>query len=373
MNSIELITQLITNSFLDNKDGFGFFSQNTGIFKLEKNLREIEIGPIVRNFIKDDLPILAHIRSASLTDGKKEVKQEFNHPFESKHFIFAHNGTLEFKDKFLQEKNKENLDSLNFLNRMEEILSTKKRNFPIEELLVETMKEFTGKFAFLIFDKRDKKYYAARGKLAKLALALFSWEELPIGYIINTSQLDLDKNLDYFEVVTSLYGEGKYDFIKFSELKEESIFRLDDLEVVNIGEIKENTKEYVGVRVPYNRVNRSYYDIYDEEDDGDLNSFFTDKYNSPLDISELNYLANVIFKTPLIYLSDIELDDVLTVVKELERSNSNLKAKLWRLILKYSNISSLEVYKTYPFINFPYMLNETSDLRELANLLRKKV
>ena len=48
-------------------------------------------------------PNLLHVRKASWINADKLIDEEHTHPFESKNFISAHNGTLELVDKIFPE------------------------------------------------------------------------------------------------------------------------------------------------------------------------------------------------------------------------------------------------------------------------------
>ncbi len=229
------------DSEFTNRDGFGIFTKG-GIWKSVTEPAKIpNVGIILREKIKNPGPVLLHVRAAS----KGIAVEEKNvHPFESKDFVLAHNGTLFDKDEVTtwDETKDESRpsDSLMFLNELQNQYTKKKG---VVEALKEAMALFKGKFAFLIFCKKDNTYYAVRGRTADLHIAYISavtpeGELSPLGYVINTLETTLEKALSE---VCHLYelGTGRTLFYEIKELEKETIYQCNDTDVVEIGKITE--------------------------------------------------------------------------------------------------------------------------------------
>ena len=123
---------------------------------------------------KNDKPIIAHVRAASVGT---EVNKENAHPFETKDFILAHNGTLEFRKKEIKEEwdkmceedetLKDKIDSEKFIIFLQKRYDESK-NKKFCEVIKGVANEFYGKFAFMIYAKQEDIYYIIRGRSATL-------------------------------------------------------------------------------------------------------------------------------------------------------------------------------------------------------------
>lgn len=229
------------DSEFSNKDGYGIFTK-TGVWKTVTAASELQnIGIILRERIKNPGPVLLHVRAASKGIA---VKEDNVHPFETKDFVLAHNGTLFQKDESTtwEDVNVESKpsDSLMFLNELQKQYLKKKE---VVESLQAAMENFKGKFAFLIYCKKENQYYAVRGKTADLHIAYLKsvspeGEVVPIGYVINTVKLHLEKAL---EVTCDIYelSSGRPLFYEIKELPEETIFKCNEDNVYIIGKLEE--------------------------------------------------------------------------------------------------------------------------------------
>lgn len=224
INSHLLSSLLLTDTFISHQDGFGVFNGDT----LFKDVDCPHIFPELGNWILENTTkksILAHVRQASFGT-KIDIKN--NHPFESKNLILAHNGTLAIKiDKKVKNHDtlfKDIIDSAIFLSYLE-LSYAKSKNLVTS--LNETMENFTGKFAFLIFEKSTKNYYAIRGDSADLYIStVVTTENEFIGYVINT---ELKSLLAGLNIATSALQISKINVVYQDPLKLEdnSIFLLE--------------------------------------------------------------------------------------------------------------------------------------------------
>jgi len=223
----------------DNPHGTGWYQEANGVFKTElSGFNIINLGRLIAEKIVGTLPVMGHVRLAS--KGVK-VEQKNVHPFEGEHFVLAHNGTLWEKDEKVVNTygmDSRDSDSLRFLTELE-------KNYSVEKTMVEmvdkTMENFSGKFAFLIFNKVTKKYYAFRGRTADLHYVFVLDHETKerIGYIVNTQKKDLELAENIITNIIQLSGGHQIDFEVISEFPVETAWELTAKEPVKLGEVKQ--------------------------------------------------------------------------------------------------------------------------------------
>lgn len=246
MNCIVSYTASFINSTHGAPHGIGFFQTDSKIWKTEVSAHTLfNLGGIMSTKILNDKPVICHVRLASR--GIK-LDRENNHPFETKWFVGAHNGTLYLKEERTTYYNSEpdasrDSDSKRFFDMLDAEYETNGNNFV--NAIKTTMEKHKGKFAFLIYEKKTGIYYAIRGKTADLYL-LYIYKGLPtstphpVGYIINTDKDDLLKiamqSINLFGIV----GMGSsYHYGEVIELKKEMIFKCENLNVIELEEVKE--------------------------------------------------------------------------------------------------------------------------------------
>lgn len=223
----------------DNPHGTGWFQESKGIQKTDlPGFNILNLGSMLSQSVVGTSPVMAHVRLAS--KGVK-VEQKNVHPFEGEHFVLAHNGTLwEKNEKVVQVYgvDSRDSDSLRFLTELE-------KNYDAEKSMVEmvdkTMENFSGKFAFLIFNKVTKKYYAFRGKTADLHYVYVkdSATGETLGYIVNTQKKDLELSENLFTNIVQVSSATRIEFGKIEEFPVETAWELTEKEPVKIGEVKQ--------------------------------------------------------------------------------------------------------------------------------------
>lgn len=226
-----LALQLVTNANRNNRDGWGIFTEQTGIVKSAEPA-SYKLGATLA---KENLstPALGHVRLKSAAYRLLPVDITNSHPFEKKNIVLAHNGTLS-SDIFLDEKK---IDSEIFADALDEYLEKNKES--VEVALPKIMADFEGKFAFIIYDKRNKVWYAARGNSADLHVAYISLNGRNY-YVVNTDKDTLDMFCASYFLIAGSQGNAIYLRKDIALLPQESIFRLERDEVKKVGEIKEN-------------------------------------------------------------------------------------------------------------------------------------
>ena len=377
--------QSFVNSLKVNKDGFGVFSRGGQIFKTEKSASIItNLGKILCENI-NTIPVISHVRNATFTNGIKSIDKENSHPFGTDKIVVAHNGSLETVDSLVMKEDrfKGMIDSHIFT----EILSDnydKSKSFP--ETLKSVMESFYGKFALMICDKTDGNFYIARGKTAELyrfdIKILIEDVEIPIGFIINTDKECLSDAMVLFMNIAKI-GENLdiiYRLNLLSEIKKETLYIFKDNDIVECGEIIENTK-VVETKVwekDYQRGdwfsnNRNANKPKTESQKyGDTITEFMNKFR--LSIYDIDLLFYGLFHKPL---SGINVEDADIFTKEIipfltEMGHKN-KVKEWKYIVDHSGGYGSTYTYTKLNLKFPYMMNDINTLRDVRRRLKEEL
>lgn len=231
----------------ENIHGWGIFTQKSGILKTVVTPWDtLNFGTIIKNRV-DKRPVLLHVRAASKNT---EVKEEFNHPFETENLILAHNGTLIPKVSFTNEAYKNMMDTQVFLQELDKVYVSNGKTDLVESLQ-KTMLMFYGKFAFLIYEKNTGDYYAVRGFSATLNLVyILDPEGNNIGYVVNTVNEDLYRSMETVYELLDLQGKQVPGYSRNIALPTETIFKLNDTEVVDVGKLVQNSAPTTTAIVP---------------------------------------------------------------------------------------------------------------------------
>lgn len=312
-----------------------------------------------------------HVRSASRGT---EIKPEFNHPFETEQLVLAHNGTLVPKTELAGYSTK--LDSEVFLIELDKVYLTMKNDKNrLVKSLQSTMTEFTGKFAFLIYEKETGQWYAIRGKTADLHIIyLLTQDEKPetLGYIINTVKADLGFSTDHTLELQHLLGKREVPVMStpIEELKQETIFHLGTTEIEEVGELKQNIAEVVpapiskyvpGSRWQGHAYGRGWWE--GEEDDplvpnSGVASELTDWLSTyGLEVEDLD---TIMFQSLGIPLMCCEEGDIKTLQKFVLAKIQCPKKFRESVIKEMTRLISSKVIDVYTKggFQFPYMLEE---------------
>jgi|SRR3972149_1984594 len=362
-NRIILASQLITNSRKMNKDGYGIYSGGKLFkFHLSPELTS-NLGEIVQDYVLDKT-VLSHVRQATFTNGKKEIKVDNTHPFETKDFILAHNGTLSSEDINLMKEKRfdEMIDSRIFLEILQETYNKSKEK-DIANLLNTVMKLFKGKFAFLIYCKFNKKYYIARGITADLNYSNIyitnrndHKEGAKIGFIINTDRNDL---IDAFKLAeTVIYiVTGCYLYIDIPILLEkESIFEASGIDLIRIGDLKERYSSVDQDNFGYRQSS-----IIPLTNHPFLLTFMDDYGLSLIELDELLFNFSGLSIVDISKKEELQVKNVLEPV--IKKFYNAQKAVLWRKIRGKYSLTSDPYSKNN--LQFPYMLNTIQQLEKV--------
>ena len=333
-----------------------------------------------------------HVRKASTYLKDKLIDADHAHPFESENFIFAHNGTLEFKDVDREKEERFNkmIDSQMFLSILEEEY-TKKNN--LEEALNSAMSNFYGKFAFLIKVKPTGEFFAVRGNTATLFYANIEIlnsknEVVTSGYVINTERTDLEKNIaifnNYLLYLKNMHVDVKKTIDGISHISDNTIAKLDENDCSFGGKIVENKKVYPVVVLDNNNGrDRDYnwrsrwsnnYDVTNGK-----YRYYVDKINEIMEnwsvtIQYLDWVFLVtVGKTFLTadkdeYILFFSIADALTE-KYLSPEKRGLIHSIWKRCIQGS--TERNVYAMNPNLPLPYFMDRT-ELKNAANIMVEK-
>lgn len=386
LNASLLLNASIINS-REHQDGWGFY-WNGYLYKSAQSPHNlIDIGTLISKQ-KNSGPILSHVRRASFINGIKKVDQQFSHPFSGTRFVVAHNGTLESKtEAYAKEKRFEGLiDSQIFAITLEDTaLANPNLEFPKLIKLVTDM--FYGKFAFLIFDKLHKQYYAVRGDTADLHYAdlIFYRGKEPItsGYIINTEAISLNTLLIVFnnnnQVNRNIHLE--WDKLNVKLLDKNSVFLLEETSIKKVGEVEQTTKPVKAWENPVTWTGNHRSAVGNAIDNWSPNKFYDTifKFIQDWDIS-LVYLDEWLYKIyskPMLSLEYKEIKDFAERILPLYIMKDKKRIRLlnhWRGIknayrVKRGVASDVGIHVALNLM-FPYFDNTVEVLKTTLDNLK---
>jgi predicted glutamine amidotransferase len=377
-----------------NKDGHGIFFPEPikKIYKTEEagsdKIYEDSYWKMIEKCIGDteETFLISHVRSASQT--QKVINVDNAHPHQAGNIILMHNGTLEPEDDKLEVEGR--IDSYWFTKRLAEICG---RKYLKPEHIAQTMKEFRGKFAFLIADLRQPKIvYISRGRMADLGYTnYYDAEGNNLCFAVNT----MKKNLGtvglpmFWRAIT---GQKIYmDDPK--ELDSESIYiydipqgtlvktkqKIEERSIFTKTSTTGNRNRTSGYR-PHNRhgtewdsPNHGVVNISAAESDKTVFSVAEYAVKMKLSFSELNHIYFLMYGHSVLF-ADIEemkaLDEFLEkLYKTYKGQGKGKKENVWRQIRAlYSKRTDtpifLEIYRIADKARFPWFFNANSGLKK---------
>lgn len=252
-------------------DGCGFICEDNSIWKSEIAANKIlNLGEILNLNVQSNAPLPFHIRMATWGI---EVKKENSHPFEGKHYILMHNGTLLPRNGEEPKDKTKDSDSLKFLKTLDEY-KDKKPDGAFPDIFNEAMSNFAGKFAFIIREKETNVDYIVRGKTAELWISYVKFNDEPKGYVVNTSKETMKEAFDDFINIWDLFYAETVQFSEPKLIDLETIYVAEYNDVRKIGKTVEFTpKKEEKAIVPATRGGHSnwrgnnYWDNYDADAD----------------------------------------------------------------------------------------------------------
>jgi hypothetical protein len=379
-NKSVLVNQYLVNTVNTHKDGWGFFTPESEVFKTHLDpWFTKDLGRVISDRIRTNDPIIGHVRLATITNKEKKVCKENSHPFMTKDFVVAHNGS--FAGEILEEERfKGKIDSEIFTILLQEAYD-KFPKMSLPKLLKEAYDQVTGKFAFLIYFIPQKRYYISRGRTADLHMMdIFletenekkKFKKRKIGYIINTDKSDLVRGFKLATKTIQLYSDKIFLAGEPEELSENTIFIANTTHVRDVGKLVEkfkvtttttstvydedyyaNTDRYHNRRGLHHRNRTHVVTKTPREEHVDfLMGLFDD---SALSTHEINHLFLEITGYSIISAKSEQFDLFEDVLGELLKANSNHKRDLWRKLIQHvpNPIGAYDLYG----VQFPYFLN----------------
>lgn len=379
LNSLYLYLQWMENTDTTNRDGFGIYCNNY-LNKSGMSARSVNnFGDWFLKSVKSTKPVIGHVRLATATKNVKEVSEETSHPFEGEKLVLAHNGVLDFKeDKNYDNHKGINVDSLIFLRELESRYDG--TNFV--SAIQETMGLFQGTFAFLIYSKLEDAYYIIRGKTKKLHACIVdvkvgskNWS----GFVINTEILSLEKALIKLKAIGEITSGGEITLSKVGELKEEKIYKVENNDLIEVGEIKEeerrksfftgqekntttNTTSLIGTGAT------SHNNLLNPKNLSATAKFLADFLRlNHLTPYELDYLLYLTYEKGFFACNEEEIKKVVEWYNEsVKEFNTDSKKEIWDALVAVYGGNPLSLYENYD-IKFPYVMNATSKLQAVLN------
>lgn len=385
LNKMYLWLQAYFNSFDDHKDGFGYFTKDYGIYRfMVPPSRCTNAGELISVNFSGNNPVISHVRKASISTRiprDKNLVLENVHPFQTANFVLAHNGTLEFKDeKKMDEKRwKEKIDTKIFLERLEEVYLENKKKFVLS--LKKTMDEFTGKFAFLIYEISTDKYYVVRGDTALLHQYEVKIDGKRIGFVVNTERNSLIRGMLCFANYAELNNIGHIEFDEkdIKILDRETIYVLDKRNggfLKRLDDIKENRKP-IKVYGTQREDNQSWQNNYKNSNAkrqmDDIQKrilLFLDEWD--ISIYYLNEMVMSIFNSSIFECDEEDLRVVASLViptieAKCGKRDKNLK-RVWKQMKEISpHFVDIRLHSEAN-IEFPYMLE--TDIRKMRDYVQ---
>jgi len=343
---------LISINSIKNFDGWGIFNKEDELFykSKEKADRDENFTSIFRN-LQNISNTMIHVRAVA---DKTTVKDKNSHPFIKDNLVICHNGTLIRK---VGSKSPDIIDSEDFANILnDEVLKTSNMVTSIQN----AYNNFYGKFAFLIYNKLDKNYYAVRGETALLHKADLKLT-LPNGkiynfYIINTEKNSLEEAVFYFNIV--MFDCNLAANIKLLDMN--TVYKLED-DVIPIGNVMEEKPVKQEIFTNFQPHFPAYENTaYSIEELGKIFSKTCLTIDEILSIIKASKLYNKTDTFNSYFYSNL-IDKIKEFILENDTED---KRKLWAKIRNKHKISPIEIYKKYK-IKFPYFCNSILELRKL--------
>jgi len=247
------------------------------------------------------------------------------------------------------------------------------------EHLNETMKKFTGKFAFMFYFHEYSKFYIVRGKSADLYISYLMSsgrkDAKQIGYVINTSGDLLDKCCILLSNLHQLNTGETLWFTPPVILPEESIY-VAETDIKKIAEIKENVETTTYYRGGYNQNwheegDNSYWKKSSSPSKDEIRNekVFNFMKEYCLRVKDIQHLFMSLYGVSLLEVEEVVLNHFVTkVIPRLENSTTK---KIRRKLARACNGFVRENYYTDKGFEYPWMLNTKSAQLEMCNYIDK--
>jgi hypothetical protein len=258
------------------------------------------------------------------------------------------------------------------------------------------MEKWTGKFAFLIYDRLLDKFYASNGKTADLYITYLVSikvvkdaegkeveESTKLGYILNTGRLSLVDTLPVIEGIMQIFGMNLV-FTVPSELKDNSTFLLEDTDIVKVGDVVENTKVVpVKPGTSINGIIEGGVHYFPKTPTGyaspgtdplkmiaqlgkDIQDFLT---GAGMDYSDLDDMCLVLYGIPYLGMDSTQLREFRDkVIPYFKKRTFPKITNVWKEI---TSITDGAKFLEQNQLDFPYFLNSVKSLKYLLRNLKQ--
>lgn len=229
-----VLSVTIKNSERANRDGVGFYlSGSDAIYKsykaAEAEYKEPKIWEWFSEKVTPNSQIIAHVRQATV--GKNLFDSDMSHPFNFEYLTGVHNGHFEnWKEVAEEEGWKEILlDSELFLKLLKKNIDEKEPEESMLQTIQKTVDRFIGPFV-VVFTIKPGEIWAVLGK--GRTLGCYSNDKV---VILNTD-LSILPEIS-FEWRKAVLGTNINPVLEFKKLEEDTVYRVTDATVENIGKI----------------------------------------------------------------------------------------------------------------------------------------
>ena len=385
----ETINQLLLSALLQtdsatNRDGTGFLcveGDNVSVWKHKDAAFSIwDLGYEIESNVKGTSPVFGHVRNAS---AGIDITAENAHPFMLDRFSLAHNGRLYKKDAVVSWQNSAidsgiASDSLFFLQTLEEN-GKLHPDMGIVDLLNTTMGGFKGKFALMIYDNMYDKHYIIRGYTADLHMSMLFMgcadndqaPPAPLGFVVNTNKNSLMDALTFGTSAAQIATKQYIFYTDPVELKKETIYEISGLELVEIGELKENSVSYTPAVVS----NPTYPHFTSTPTDSEIPVWkysgliykFMEKHF--LTITDIDNLFIISLGIPM---GDVTLEDIksfaLDIIPVLSAKKS-IRKKLSAVLNPSGRVFPI-MYQKVQGLQYPWMMNDSATIDRLIDHIK---
>jgi len=358
--------QAIIDSNGRHDDGYGHYYEGGKVLRTKiaaKNI--INLGDLLSDVNKTK--IMAHCRDASIGVPVEDI---YSHPFESDNFILAHNGALNVRDGIVLEKTSLS-DSENFLFVLDKVYE-KDKNKNVPKAISNAMKNFHGTFAFLIYEKKTKLFYAARGKTKTLFTSEVTINNTK-GYVINTEKDSLDQCTN---IITKLLQLGKTN-ITISDsvvLNSEKIYLLGET-IKEVGTVIETQAPVYTGWVGRNRNSGpaaitklgiqkgiTFVPPLPMQTTKLFDTIEEWLWAHNLSLKDFDLALFIKYNVTKLSCKEGEVEDIFEILKTAVNITDATSAKVFKFVKEYGQLSS-DFYIDYK-LQFPYFINTDLEVIE---------
>jgi hypothetical protein len=271
--------------------------------------------------------LVGHNRNA--TKGKAE-NMDNNHPFETEHFIWCHNGGISNEDtirKLYDYKGKIETDSHALGIILEDKYSKGFKDL-IKDVIIPSIEELAGSYSIVLYYKTDNRLFYFKNKTTSFNFGLIKDDD---GYVFYGATDFRNIEMEFEETKFGIFKILTQDII-FKEPKHEILYELTDNKMVVVGTFKEEEKAKRYYHMPDTPSHYQFDDgIEDRWMSQEIKAVNTDTYQSKLSTMDYSHkkfyrvLTNaLIVKARTLLLKAGYKEDIKFVNREYQKRNSKI-------------------------------------------------